>query len=72
MYDAPEQPLYRRSSFCAGGSCVEVAALADGQIALRDGKYPDLSPHIFTADEWDAFVAGVVAGEFRRSRLQDA
>jgi hypothetical protein len=71
MYDAPEQPVYRRSSFCAG-SCVEVAALADGQIALRDGKSPGLPPHIFTADEWDAFVAGVVAGEFHRPRLHSA
>jgi hypothetical protein len=70
MNEAPERPLYQRSSFCGVGSCVEVAALPDGHIALRDGKAPDLPPHIFTGTEWDAFVAGVVAGEFNRSRLR--
>jgi Domain of unknown function (DUF397) len=69
MNETLDRPHYQRSSFCAGGSCVEVAALDNGHIAVRDGKTPDLPAHIFTAAEWDAFVAGVVAGEFNRSRL---
>lgn len=59
-------PLFKRSSFCGMGSCVEVAELATGEIALRDGKSPDLPPHVFSPEEWDAFVAGVAAGEFNR------
>lgn len=55
---------FRRSSFCGDGSCVEVSALQDGTIAVRDGKNRDQSQHVFTADEWTAFVRGVKAGEF--------
>jgi hypothetical protein len=44
---------------------VEVADLADGQVAVRDGKIPATSPIlVFTAAEWHAFVAGVMAGDF--------
>jgi Domain of unknown function (DUF397) len=70
MNETLDRPHYQRSSFCAGGSCVEVAALDSGHIAVRDGKAPDRPPHIFTPIEWDAFVAGVVAGEFDRSTLR--
>ncbi|WP_436491968.1 DUF397 domain-containing protein [Actinokineospora sp. HUAS TT18] len=55
---------YRQSSYCASGSCVQVAVLSDGQVALRDSKEPSLPPHVFTSDEWVAFTLGVKAGEF--------
>ena len=45
---------------------VEVALLADGAVALRDGSNPDGQVHVYTAAEWDAFVKGVHAGEFDR------
>jgi hypothetical protein len=63
-----EQLQWRKSSFSGGNdnSCVEVAHLPDGGIALRDSKDPSLAPHRFTAAEWDAFVKGVHAGEFDR------
>jgi hypothetical protein len=41
----------------------------NGEIAVRDSKHPHLEPRIFTPDEWDAFVAGVKAGEFDRTSL---
>ena len=47
-----------------GEGCVEVAFLADGQVAVRDTKDRSLPAHLFTAAEWAAFVAGVRAGEF--------
>jgi len=55
-----------KSSFSGGngGSCVEVAFLPDGDVAVRDTKDRALAPHTYTAAEWDAFVAGVKAGEF--------
>jgi hypothetical protein len=55
---------YRKSSFSGGGGCVEVRRLPDGRIALRDTKDRRLPPHHFTPTEWDAFLAGVRAGEF--------
>jgi hypothetical protein len=54
---------FRRSSYCGGGSCVEVAR-TDGGVALRDSKAPWKEEHVFTAEEWVAFVRGVKAGEF--------
>jgi hypothetical protein len=32
---------------------------------IRDSKNPDAAPLRFTNAEWDAFVAGVEAGEFQ-------
>jgi predicted secreted Zn-dependent protease len=67
----PVRGRFRRSSLCGEGSCVEVAALPGGEIIVRDSK--DSRPHAprlsFTAAEWDAFIAGVMAGEFTRSAL---
>lgn len=63
---------WRKSSFSGenGDSqgCVEVAFLPDGGVAIRDTKDRTLRPHVYTAAEWDAFVAGVRAGEFDRPR----
>jgi hypothetical protein len=56
-------PEWRRSSRCSGGTCIEVAKVADTYL-IRDSKNPDLAPHSFTEDEWFAFVQGVKADEF--------
>ncbi len=49
---------------------MEVAALPGDEIALRDSKH-DSSPVLrFTPDEWDAFVAGVLDGQFTRDALR--
>jgi Domain of unknown function (DUF397) len=55
---------FRSSSFCGTGGCIEVAVLADGRVAVRDGKDRDLSVQVYSAAEWRAFVAGVKNGEF--------
>lgn len=47
-----------------GGNCVEVAVLPDGQVAMRNSRYPDGPALVFTGAEWDAFVAGARDGEF--------
>lgn len=66
----PAAISFRRSSFCAKGTCVEVAALPGDEIALRDSK-DDSSPVLrFTSEEWDAFVAGVLDGQFTRDALK--
>jgi hypothetical protein len=65
------QVRFRRSSFCGEGSCVEVAALPGDEIVIRDSKdtRTDAPRLTFTAAEWDAFLSGVMAGEFTRSAL---
>jgi Domain of unknown function (DUF397) len=55
---------YKKSSFSGGGGCVEVRVLENGMIGLRDSKDPAKPPHIFTPQEWVAFVAGVRNAEF--------
>jgi Domain of unknown function (DUF397) len=56
---------WRVSSRCAGnGECVAVAQLPTGQVAVKDTKDPAGRSLMFTTDEWQAFVAGVRAGQF--------
>jgi hypothetical protein len=55
---------WRKSSFCSDSACVEVAFGAD-VVAVRDGKNPEQGSLRFTPSEWEAFVRGVKAGEFR-------
>lgn len=54
---------WRRSSECAGGSCVEVSLL-DDRVAVRSSQDADGRVLLFTAPEWHAFLAGVRKGEF--------
>ena len=56
---------FHPASSCANGSCVEVSHVED-QVLVRDSKDPSQTPLSFTYSEWDAFIAGVKAGEFDR------
>jgi hypothetical protein len=48
---------WRKSSFSvADGNCVEVATLADGQLAVRDSKFPDQGAILFTSAEMSAWI----------------
>lgn len=47
-----------------GGNCVEVAFLADGDVAVRNSRYADGPELIFTRAEWTAFLGGAREGEF--------
>jgi hypothetical protein len=56
---------WHKSSFSGeGGGCVEVAELPGGGFALRDTKDRTGPVLTFTAAEREAFIRGVVAGEF--------
>lgn len=46
------------------GNCVEVAALPDGDIAVRNSRDPQGPALIYTPDEIDAFVRGAKTGDF--------
>ncbi|MEU4098833.1 DUF397 domain-containing protein [Streptomyces sp. NPDC026673] len=45
-------------------TCVEVADLGGGAVAVRDSQNRELPPLRFTAEEWAAFRLGVRDGEF--------
>lgn len=53
-----------RSGGNGGSNCVEVAALADGRIAVRNSNAPDAGTLFFTRAEMAAWIAGVQAHEF--------
>ena len=57
-------PAWRKSSRCGTSTCVEVAKV-DDRYMIRDSKNPEAATLTFTKEEWDAFVEGVSAGEFR-------
>ena len=59
------EPAWRRSSRSQYNSCVEVRFVGD-RVPLRNSRDPDGPVLVFTAPEWDAFVAGVKLGEFDR------
>jgi hypothetical protein len=53
-----------RRSGPQGGNCVEIAHLPDGQVAMRNSRYPGGPALLFTRTEWDAFLEGAQDGEF--------
>ncbi len=55
-----------RSSYSGptGGNCVEVAFLAEGEVAMRNSRHPDGPALVFTKSEWAAFLGGARDGEF--------
>lgn len=55
---------WRKSRFCDGGGCVEMRWMGPNEVALRNSGNPDGPVLVFTKQEWDAFVAGIRAGDF--------
>jgi hypothetical protein len=60
-----ENLVWWRSPRCVkpDGDCVEVA-FGSGVVHVRDSKTRSAHPLTFDIHEWQAFVAGVRAGEF--------
>jgi hypothetical protein len=56
--------VFKISSFCNIGACVQVGAAPDGSVLVRDSKDAEQRTLEFTREEWVAFVRGVKAGEF--------
>lgn len=48
------------------GSCVEMAQLAEGQVAVRNSRHPGGPVLIYSGAEMAAFIHGMKVGEFDR------
>jgi hypothetical protein len=57
---------FKSSRSSGGKECVEAAHLDGGHVGVRDSKNPTGPALIFTPGEWDAFIGGVMDGEFNR------
>ncbi|MHA6782307.1 DUF397 domain-containing protein [Pseudonocardia saturnea] len=58
-------PAWRTSSASnPTGNCVQVAALPDGAVAVRNSRHPAGRTLVYTRAEIAAFLVGGRAGEF--------
>jgi len=58
-----DELVWKRSSRCDAGACVEVSA-ADEAVAVRDSKLADSPILWFSSAGWTAFLDALKAGEF--------
>ncbi|MFF0377979.1 DUF397 domain-containing protein [Actinoplanes missouriensis] len=62
MHDTTTE--WRRSSFCADTSCVEVAGSGDS-VLIRDGKRRDQGEHLeFSKEDWAGFLRDIEGGRY--------
>lgn len=61
-----EQRLTWRKSSASNptGNCVELAKLSNGEVAVRNSRFPDGNVIVYTRAEIAAFLDGARAGEF--------
>ena len=66
MSAADLSPTWRKAaaSNASGGTCVELAPLPDGGVAMRDSKDKNGPVLRFTHSQWTAFVEDMATGEF--------
>ncbi|MEU4116340.1 DUF397 domain-containing protein [Kitasatospora sp. NPDC028055] len=60
-----QKASWRKSTYSNGqGDCIEIADGLDDIVPVRDSKDPHGPALSFTPEAWQAFVAGLRAGEF--------
>lgn len=59
-----ERTIWRKSTYSSSSSCVEVAMIGGGQVAVRDSKNQQGPVLVFTLAEWRSFLDGVRDGQF--------
>lgn len=56
--------VFRKSGSSETAGCVEVAAILEGGIRVRDSKRPDDGSLSCTDQQWHVFVHDIKAGRF--------
>jgi Domain of unknown function (DUF397) len=59
---------WTKSVHSRDNGCVEVAFIG-GSVAVRDSKNRSASPLVFTSTEWNAFIDGVIDGQFSKANI---
>jgi hypothetical protein len=62
MIESNRDVIWLRSRACADGACAEVGRSGD-EVFVRNSQRPAEVTR-FTIDEWEAFSAGITAGDF--------
>lgn len=62
--DLPDVTWRKSSHSSSQGNCVELAALPDGSVAVRDSRHPDGPVLLYTHAEMAVFVRGAKDGAF--------
>ncbi|WP_328764589.1 MULTISPECIES: DUF397 domain-containing protein [unclassified Streptomyces] len=62
--EIPGAVWVKSAASVGNGNCVEVAALAGGDVAVRNSRFPDGPALVFTAAEIGAFLDGAKHAEF--------
>ncbi|MFI0260582.1 DUF397 domain-containing protein [Streptomyces sp. NPDC017056] len=62
--EIPGVTWQKGSASLGDGNCIEIAALPEGGVAMRNSRYPDGPALVFTTAELAAFVAGAKDSEF--------
>jgi hypothetical protein len=52
-----------KSSYCADGSCLEVARIPGDLVGVRDSKRPDQDFLTFGRAAWTSFISAIKVGE---------
>jgi hypothetical protein len=62
---APQGVRWQKSRYSnSQGTCVELARLPNGEIAVRNSRHPDGPALIYTQAEIQALIQGARAGDF--------
>jgi hypothetical protein len=57
--------VWRKSRYSnSQGTCVEFAKLPDGDVAMRNSRFPDGPALVYTPAEMEAMLLGIKDGEF--------
>ncbi|WP_043267043.1 DUF397 domain-containing protein [Streptomyces sp. CT34] len=54
----------KASASIGNGNCVEVAGLPNGEVAIRNSRFPGGPALVFTSAELAAFIEGAKSSEF--------